>query len=106
MDQGGSGNRPDPWREPRRMSTDTSEPTPHILFAVDGTRYELVRRLGERSHGERVLAWRRYGSGPAGPVIIKRLSRPESSAQRQRLLEEVQLAYRLNHPGIARVFHL
>jgi serine/threonine-protein kinase len=39
-------------------------------------------------------------------VIIKRLSRPLSETQKQRLKEEVQLAYRLDHPGIAKVYQL
>ncbi|HSP81627.1 MAG TPA: serine/threonine-protein kinase, partial [Myxococcaceae bacterium] len=90
------------------MSIDTPESSsnPRLLFSVDGTRYELIRRLGQRSNGELVLARRRYARGPAGSVLIKRLSRPESDKQLLRLKEEAQLAYRLSHPGIARVFHL
>jgi serine/threonine-protein kinase len=79
---------------------------PRLLFSVDGTRYELVRKLGRRSNGELMLARRRYAKGPAGSVIIKRLSRPVSEKQKQRLKEEVQLAYRLDHPGIAKVYQL
>jgi eukaryotic-like serine/threonine-protein kinase len=88
------------------MSVEMPESYPRILFAVDGTRYEFIRWLGQRSNGELVLARRRLGGGPAGPVVVKRLPRPESRRQRQRLLEEVQLAFKLDHPGIARVYHL
>ncbi|OJT24318.1 hypothetical protein BO221_14175 [Archangium sp. Cb G35] len=90
------------------MSIDRPESSnhPRLLFSVDGTRYELVRRLGRRSNGELLLARRRYAKGPAGSVIIKRLSRPLSETQKQRLKEEVQLAYRLDHPGIAKVYQL
>jgi serine/threonine-protein kinase len=77
-----------------------------LLFSVDGTRYEFIRRLGQRNNGELLLARRRYAKGPAGSVIIKRLSRPVSETQKQRLKEEVQLAYRLDHPGIAKVYQL
>ncbi|HEX8821311.1 MAG TPA: serine/threonine-protein kinase, partial [Archangium sp.] len=90
------------------MSIDRSESSnpPRLLFSVAGTRYEVIRRLGQRSNGEVMLARRRYAEGPAGAVLIKRLSRPVSDQQRQRLREEVQLAYRLNHPGIAKVYQL
>ena len=90
------------------MSIDRPESSnhPRLLFSVDGTRYELVRKLGRRSNGELMLARRRYAKGPAGSVIIKRLSRPVSEKQKQRLKEEVQLAYRLDHPGIAKVYQL
>ncbi len=90
------------------MSIDRPESSnhPRLLFSVDGTRYELVRRLGRRSNGELLLARRRYAKGPAGSVIIKRLSRPFSETQKHRLKEEVQLAYRLDHPGIAKVYQL
>ncbi len=84
---------------------ETSHP-PRLLFSVDGTRYELVRSLGQRHQGELLLAWRRHAKGPAGSVLIKRLSRPHSQAQAQRLAQEVQLAYRLDHPGIAKVYQL
>lgn len=89
------------------MSIDRPESsTPsRLLFCVDGTRYELVRELGRRSTGDVVLAWRRLAKGPAGCVLIKQLSRPANAQQRLRLEQEVQLAYRLEHPGIARVFH-
>ena len=89
------------------MSTDRPESStpPRLLFCVDGTRYELVRKLGRRSTGELLLARRRHAKGLSGCVIIKRLSRPASEKQKQRLEQEVQLAYRLEHPGIARVYH-
>ena len=90
------------------MSLDRSETShhPRLLFSVDGTRYELVRKLGRRNAGELMLAQRRYAQGPAGPVIIKRLARPYSRTRAQRLKEEVQLVYRLDHPGIAKVYQL
>ncbi|PTL85876.1 serine/threonine-protein kinase [Vitiosangium sp. GDMCC 1.1324] len=90
------------------MSVDRPESSnhPRLLFSVDGTRYELVRKLGRKNNGELLLAQRRYAKGPAGSVIIKRLSRPVSEKQQQRLKEEVQLAYRLDHPGIAKVYQL
>ena len=90
------------------MSIDRSESSnhPRLLFSVAGTRYEVIRRLGQRSNGEVMLARRSYAQGPAGAVLIKRLSRPVSDTQRRRLREEVQLAYRLNHPGIAKVYQL
>ena len=90
------------------MSIDRPESSnpPRLLFSVDGTRYELIRKLGQRSNGELMLARRRYAQGPAGSVIIKRLSKPVSEKQKQRLKEEVQLAYRLSHPGIAKVYQL
>jgi serine/threonine-protein kinase len=43
--------------------------------------------------------------GLPGPVAIRRLRTPSSFERRQRLKEEVQLAYRLNHPAIAQVHH-
>ncbi len=90
------------------MSIDRPESSnhPRLLFTSNGTRYELIRRLGRRNNGELMLANRRYAQGPAGSVIIKRLSRPVSEKQKQRLKEEVQLAYRLSHPGIAKVYQL
>jgi serine/threonine protein kinase len=88
------------------MSIDRPESStpPKLLFSVDGTRYELVRKLGRRNSGELLLARRRHAMGPAGCVLIKRLSRPVSEKQKQRLVQEVQLAYRLDHPGIAKVY--
>jgi serine/threonine-protein kinase len=89
------------------MSTNTPESSnPRLLFSVDGTRYEFIRKLGQRSNSEVVLARRRYDQGPAGTVILKRLSQPHSDQHMRRLLEEAQLAYRLNHPGIAKVYQV
>jgi eukaryotic-like serine/threonine-protein kinase len=90
------------------MSIDTPESasSPRLLFSVDGTRYEFIRKLGERSNGEVVLARRRYARGPAGSVLLKRLAAPVSEQQQRRLEEEAQLAYRLEHPGIAKVYQL
>jgi eukaryotic-like serine/threonine-protein kinase len=90
------------------MSIDRPESStpPRLLFSVDGTRYEVIRKLGRRNNGEVLLARRRYAQGPAGSVLIKRLARPVNEKQKQRLKEEVQLAYRLDHPGIAKVYQL
>jgi serine/threonine-protein kinase len=89
------------------MSVDMPESVhPRLLFSVEGTRFEFVRKLGQRNNGELVLARRRYGKGPAGPVLIKQLARPHNARQLQRLKEEVQLAYRLDHPAIAKVHQL
>ncbi|RKH50073.1 serine/threonine-protein kinase, partial [Corallococcus aberystwythensis] len=41
-----------------------------------------------------------------GPVVIKRLRNPSGFVERRRLVEEVELTFRLNHPGIAKVYHL
>jgi eukaryotic-like serine/threonine-protein kinase len=88
------------------MSIDKPESPipPRLLFCVDGIRYELLRELGQRSTGEVLLARRRFAKGPAGCVLLKRLSQPTSEQQRQRLEQEIQLAFRLHHPGIAQVY--
>ena len=88
------------------MSIDRPESStpPRLLFCVDGIRYELLRELGQRSTGEVLLARRRFAKGPAGCVLLKRLSRPTSDKQRQRLEQEMQLAFRLHHPAIAQVY--
>ncbi|RKG72846.1 serine/threonine protein kinase [Corallococcus terminator] len=52
-----------------------------------------------------MLAERHEPNVLPGPVFIKRLHTPASRARRQRLVEEVQLAYRLSHPAIAQVHH-
>lgn len=50
-----------------------------------------------------MLAERQERHGLSGPVLIRRVRSPATFARRQRLVEEVQLAYRLNHPAIAKV---
>jgi serine/threonine-protein kinase len=69
--------------------------------------FEIIRVLEERSNGEEVLlAERRLRHGLAGYVVVKRLRGPARFELRQRLMEEVQLAFRLHHPAIAQVHHL
>lgn len=76
----------------------------HTLFHVEDTRYDFVRVLEQRDDGEvLMLAARREKHGLSGPVVIRRLRTPATFERRQRLKEEVQLAYRLNHPAIAQV---
>lgn len=80
---------------------------PRVLFTVGGTAFELVRKLEVRSTGELLmLARRRYRGGLGGPVVVKRLRSPSSFVDRRRLVEEVELTFRLNHPAIAKVHHL
>jgi serine/threonine protein kinase len=80
---------------------------PRVLFTVGGTAFEFVRKLEVRSTGELLmLARRRYRGGLGGPVVVKRLSNPASFVERRRLVEEVELTFRLNHPAIAKVHHL
>ncbi|WP_233576963.1 protein kinase domain-containing protein [Citreicoccus inhibens] len=80
---------------------------PRVLFNVGGTAFEFVRKLEVRATGELImLARRRYRGGLGGPVVIKRLRSPATFVDAQRLIEEVELTFRLNHPGIAKVHHL
>ncbi|AKQ65619.1 putative serine/threonine protein kinase [Myxococcus hansupus] len=77
-----------------------------MLFSVEHTRFEFVRTLERRANGEELLLADRYQRhGLSGPVVIKRVRSPASSARRHRLVEEVQLAYRLHHPTIAQVHY-
>ncbi|MFP2963645.1 serine/threonine-protein kinase [Myxococcus sp. 1LA] len=74
------------------------------LFQVADTRYIYVRTLDTRPNGEvLMLAERQERHGLSGPVLIRRVRSPATFARRQRLVEEVQLAYRLNHAAIAKV---
>jgi serine/threonine-protein kinase len=80
---------------------------PRVLFTVGGTAFEFVRKLEVRSTGELLmLARRRYRGGLGGPVVVKRLRNPATFVERRRLVEEVELTFRLNHPAIAKVHHL
>jgi serine/threonine protein kinase len=87
------------------MARDDTTPlpsdTPRFLFALDGIRYEQLRELSSE-HGE-LLARRRFEDGPSGLVRIKRLVAPFEPKVRQRMLDEVRLSLRLNHPAIASV---
>jgi serine/threonine protein kinase len=80
---------------------------PYDSFSAGRVSFEVIRVLEERSNGEVVLlAERRLRHGLAGYVVVKRLHNPVSFELRQRLIEEVQLAFRLHHPAIAQVHHL
>ncbi|WP_426755977.1 protein kinase domain-containing protein [Myxococcus sp. Y35] len=80
---------------------------PRVLFTVAGTVFEFVRKLEMRSTGELLmLAQRRYRNGLGGPVVVKRLRNPATFVERRRLVEEVALTFRLNHPAIAKVLLL
>lgn len=92
---------------PTEDAWDPSSGRPYILFAVEETLFEFIRTLERRGNGELLLlAQRRFRQGLAGQVAIKRLLEPVPYERKRRLVEEVQLSFRLNHPGIARVHHL
>ncbi|MCY0998336.1 serine/threonine-protein kinase [Myxococcus sp. MISCRS1] len=80
----------------------------HFLFEVGGVRYEAVRELEVRPSGERLLKVERRVAGGAlsGLCLVRRIASPSTHMQRMRMIEEVQLAFRLNHPNIAQVFHM
>ncbi|RKH36368.1 serine/threonine protein kinase [Corallococcus praedator] len=89
------------------ISSELDRAHPRIRFTVETTRYETIRVLDRRSNGEVVLlAERHLPHGLAGWVTIKRLRNPATFERCQRLIEEVQLAFRLHHPAIAQVHHL
>ncbi|ATB46007.1 serine/threonine-protein kinase [Corallococcus macrosporus] len=85
-----------------------SPSSPRFLFYVDDVRYEAVGALEVRSNGEKLLkAERRVADGIlAGPCLVRQIASPSTFMMRTRLIEEVQLAFRLNHPNIAQVFHM
>jgi serine/threonine-protein kinase len=90
-------------------STEDASPEerPARLFDVDGTTYADVKTLERRGNGEvLILAERHLPQGQRGLVTLKRLRGPVTFPRKQRLLEEVQLAFRLQHPAIAQVHHL
>jgi serine/threonine protein kinase len=75
-------------------------------FSAGPVEFRLVRALEERDNGEQVLLFeRRLRHGLPGLVVVKRLRNPESFPMRQRLKEQVLLAFRLRHPAIAQVHH-
>jgi serine/threonine-protein kinase len=75
-------------------------------FSAGPVKFRFVRSLEERDNGEQVLLFeRRLRHGLPGLVVVKRLQNPESFSMRQRLKEEVLLAFRLHHPAIAQVHH-
>ncbi|WP_224365421.1 serine/threonine protein kinase [Hyalangium versicolor] len=80
---------------------------PQFLFVLDETRYELIRELECRGNGEvLVLARRSVQRAPAGSVAIRSLRSPSQFMNRQRLVDQVRLAFLLHHPAIAQVHHL
>lgn len=79
----------------------------HVTFILDGTRYEAIREVECRGNGEvLLLAQRHLQSGPAGHVAIRSLRSPSEFMNRQRLVDQVRLAFLLHHPAIAQVHHL
>ncbi|WP_141617280.1 serine/threonine-protein kinase [Myxococcus sp. AB036A] len=93
---------------PSRLSTPPSPSSPRFLFEVEGVRYEAVREVEVRSNGEKLLkVERRVADGVlAGLSLVRRIASPSTYMMRKRMIEEVQLAFRLNHPNIAHVFHM
>ena len=88
-----------------QSSLPSNTPVRRLLFTQGQTRYDLVRILETRDSGEQTLLAERYQEfGLGGYVLVKRLETPVTKSRRQRLLEEVALATRLDHPSIARVF--
>jgi serine/threonine-protein kinase len=77
------------------------------MFVLGGTRYELIRELESRGNGELLLLARRsVQRGPMGHVAIRTLRSPNQFVHRQRLVDEVKLAFLLHHPAIAQTYHL
>jgi serine/threonine-protein kinase len=75
-------------------------------FNAGRMQFRFVRLLEERANGEQVLLFeRKLRHGLVGHVIVKRLRDPGTFQSRQRLEEQVQLAFRLRHPAIAQVHH-
>jgi serine/threonine protein kinase len=80
---------------------------PRLEFSLQGVRYRAVKVLEQRASREvLMLAERRLEHGFAGHVAIRSLRIPITFAQRQRLVDEVKLAFLLHHPAIAQVHHL
>lgn len=79
-----------------------------LLFEGQEYRYEFIRTLVEHEdHEPLVIARRRPRQGEAPHlVLIRRVVMPPGEERRLRAAEEVQLATRLHHPNISRVFTL
>lgn len=91
--------------EDARSGSNWMKPQP--LFALDGVHYESVRVLEQRGSSEvLILAQRRLQHGPTGHVAVRSLRSPIRFELRQRLVDEVKLAFLLHHPAIAQVHHL
>ncbi|WP_338865564.1 serine/threonine-protein kinase [Myxococcus stipitatus] len=81
---------------------------PEPLFTLGSVRYEAVRELTVMPSGEVLLLAHRYvlDEDVPGPCLVRRLPSPVTYEERKRLVDEIQLAFRLSHPSIAQVFHL
>ncbi|KFE71130.1 serine/threonine protein kinase [Hyalangium minutum] len=78
-----------------------------FLFSVDEVSYEHLQELGEGPRGERLLLARVHRQGRVGEqVVLKTVAAEASPKARRRLVEEAQLATRLSHPAIARLYAL
>ncbi|MGZ3457263.1 MAG: serine/threonine-protein kinase [Archangium sp.] len=78
-----------------------------LLFEGSEYRYTFVAPLAD-AHDPIAIARRTSLHGESVPclVILKRVQMPPEDERRQRAVEEVQLATRLHHPGIAQVYEL
>ena len=78
-----------------------------LLFEGPEYRYTFVAPLAD-AHDPMAIARRTSLHGESVPclVIVKRVEMPPEDERRQRAMEEVQLATRLHHPGIAEVYGL
>ncbi|MGZ3459460.1 MAG: serine/threonine protein kinase [Archangium sp.] len=78
-----------------------------LLFEGPEYRYTFVAPLAD-AHDPMAIARRTSLHGESVPclVILKRVQMPPEDERRQRAVEEVQLATRLHHPGIAEVYML
>ncbi|HEX5750592.1 MAG TPA: serine/threonine-protein kinase [Archangium sp.] len=78
-----------------------------LLFEGPEYRYTFVAPLAD-AHDPMAIARRTSLHGESVPclVILKGVKMPPEDERRQRAVEEVQLATRLRHPGIAQVYGL
>ncbi|WP_224365677.1 serine/threonine-protein kinase [Hyalangium versicolor] len=75
-------------------------------FTAGRVTFKFLRLLEERKNGVQLLLFERsLPHGMGGYVVVKRLHHPQRAELRQRLKEEVQLAFRLHHPAIAQAHH-
>lgn len=75
-------------------------------FSAGAVAFKFLRVLAERSNGVQVLLFERsLPHGVGGYAVVKRLQNPSDFRRRQRMKDEVQLAFRLHHPAIAQVHH-
>ncbi|MFL5347651.1 MAG: serine/threonine-protein kinase [Hyalangium sp.] len=75
-------------------------------FSAGAVVFKFLHVLTERSNGVQVLLFERsLPHGVGGYVVVKRLQNPVGYHRRQRMKDEVQLAFRLHHPAIAQVHH-